>query len=56
MTALVVGSIAADVGLGAMAYKGVKDLKQILETFNIRLTKLEDRDTIKIGFRPHKEK
>lgn len=50
-TAVIIGSILADVGLGAMAYKGVNELKKIFVNLDSRLTSLESRDTIKIGFK-----
>ena len=51
-TILIVGSIAADIGLGAAAYRGVSELKKIFTNLDSRLTVLEKGDSIKIGFTP----
>lgn len=45
-TALIVGSIVADLGLGAAAYRGVTELKKIFNNLNSRLTVVEKHANI----------
>lgn len=38
---LIIGSILADIGLGAAAYKATKELKRIADNFDVRLRDVE---------------